>query len=245
VCHHVHVVQNRNVTFCSAAKVASTTTKTYFYKISNNLVIPEGARYGAHDANWTRFAMLDKGERKHVLTSPNWTHVFFWKDVLSRFISGYLDKVVNDCKLHKPLKPHLAIHHYVQFGFSCEKHKELESFVAFLENIPSDGWEGHFTAQAPLCNVNKFPFTDMINADETLSNSLVMLSEKLGVEHPREEGKTSSHRTGAADKMVAMFKDNPDLIQRILAMFKVDCDSIPGACDVDKLMAAIEKERNG
>jgi hypothetical protein len=84
----------------------------------------------------------------------------------------------------------------------------------------------------------------MINAHETLSDSLIMLSEKLGDEHPCEEDKTSSHQTGAADRMVAMFKDNPDLIQRILAMFKVDCHSILGACDVDELLAAIEKERN-
>ncbi len=242
ICHEVFVVAKGRVTFCSAAKVASATTKMYFYGVADgDLVIPEGARFGAHDANWIRFHMLDEEARRDVIKSPNWTHVFFWKKVLERFVSGYLDKVVHDCKVQDYIKPHLAIHHYVQYGFSCEEHTDLEAFISFMETVPS--FEGHFHAQAPLCSLGKYPFTDMISADETLSDSLKALSEKLGVEHPMEDKSTSTHSTKAKAKMVALFKDRPHLIQRILDMYKVDCENIPGACNVDELMAAMGHER--
>ncbi len=240
ICHEVFVVADTKATFCSAAKVASTTTKTYFYKLSDDLVIPENALFGVHEANWIRFHMLDSEARKHVLTEEGWTHIFFWKHVLERFVSGYLDKVVHDCEANESIEPHLAIHHYLQYGFSCEEHKDLEAFVSFMENVPS--FEGHFHAQAPLCSLGKFPFTDMISADETLSDSLKALSEKLGVEHPLEDKRSSNHSTKAKAKMVGMFKDRSHLIQRILDMFKVDCENIPGACDIDELMAAIVEE---
>ncbi len=239
ICHEVFVVSDLKTTFCSAAKVASTTTKTYFYKLSKSLVIPKGSTYGVHQANWIKFHMLDRQARKHVLTDEDWTHVFFWKHVLDRFISGYLDKVVHDCENNDTIKPHLAIHHYVQYGFSCEEHKDLGAFISFMETVPS--FEGHFHAQTPLCSLGKYPVTDVIAADETLSDSLRGLSETLGIKHPMEDKKSSSHSTNANAKMVALFKDKPYLIERVLDMFKVDCKYIPEACNVDKLMDAIEE----
>mmetsp|Transcript_20249 Transcript_20249/g.25580 ORF Transcript_20249/g.25580 Transcript_20249/m.25580 type:complete len:407 (+) Transcript_20249:85-1305(+) len=241
ICHEVFVLPDRKVTFCSAAKVASTTTKTYFYKLSSDLVIPENAQFGVHEANWNKFHMLDKEARKYVLTSPDWTHVFFWKHVLERFVSGYLDKVVNDCKSNDSIGPHLAIYHYVQYGFSCEDHVDLEAFIAFMETVPS--FEGHFAPQAPLCSLGKYPVTDMISADETLSDRLKVLSAKLGVEHPGEDFKSKTHSTKANTKMVALFKDRPYLIQRVLDLFKVDCEKIPDSCNVEKLVTAIKEER--
>jgi len=239
VCHEVFIVKSRQATFCSAAKVASTTTKQYFFDISENeLKIPEDARFGVHEANWVRFGNLDQVGRKWVLENKDWTHVFFWKHVLERFVSGYLDKVVTDCKKDPTDKPHLAIHHYIQYGFTCEEHEDLEAFVNFMETVPKV--EGHFAPQTPLCNLKRFPYTDMVRADEHLNTRLKNISSKLGVEHPEENKKTSKHKTGAKEKMVNIFKDKPFLIQKILSMFKEDCERIPDACNVDEIMAAIE-----
>jgi len=238
VCHEVFVVKPRQATFCSAAKVASTTTKQYFYDIAGDMVIPEGARFGVHEANWTKFGKIPQEAREWVLENKDWTHVFFWKHVLERFISGYLDKVVKDCTKDPEAKPHLAIHHYIQYGFSCKEHEDLEKFVTFMETVPKV--EGHFAPQTPLCNVERFPYTDIIQADENLSEKLKVISTKLGVPHPDENKKTTKHKTGAKEKMVEIFKDRPHLIKKILAMFKEDCERIPQSCDVKDIMAAIE-----
>merc|ERR1712226_83225 len=108
---------------------------------------------------------------------------------MERFISGYLDKVVTDCQ--KPYNPLFAISHYKQYGFDCEKHQDLEAFVSFLETVPK--MEGHFAPQTPLCNVEVYPYTDIIFADENMNLRLKALSTKLGVEHPLEDRGTSSH----------------------------------------------------
>ncbi len=242
ICHHVHILKKQKVTFCSAAKVASTTTKQYFFDIADGTVkLTEGARYGVHTANWTKIGSLNKNAIKYVLRSKEWTHVFFWKHVLERFVSGYLDKVVNICSKHDTIEPHMVLHHYQPYGFSCEKHTDLEAFVSFMETVPTK--EGHFASQTPLCNLEKFPYTDIIRVDENLSSKLHELSQKLGVEHPAKNEKTSSHKTGAKEKMITLFKGKEYLIERILNIFNEDCINIPEACDVKDLMVALTEEQ--
>ncbi len=240
VCWELHVVGNKNVTFCSAAKVASTTTSQYFVDISDGLFdIPKNAKYGVHEADWERFGEMDGYARDIIINSPQWTHVFFWKHVLERFVSGYLDKVVHDCENYESIEPHLAISHYIQYGFSCKKHKDLRKFVGFMETVPQ--FEGHFHPQTPLCNVGKYPFTDIIRVDENLNSKLEALSSKLGVKHPAMQEKTSRHRTGSKNKLVDLFKGRPRLVKRILKLYSDDCKTIPEACDVKDLMAQIRK----
>eukprot|EP00551_Chaetoceros_affinis_P016177 CAMPEP_0203688042 /NCGR_PEP_ID=MMETSP0091-20130426/894_1 /ASSEMBLY_ACC=CAM_ASM_001089 /TAXON_ID=426623 /ORGANISM="Chaetoceros affinis, Strain CCMP159" /LENGTH=317 /DNA_ID=CAMNT_0050557493 /DNA_START=135 /DNA_END=1088 /DNA_ORIENTATION=- len=238
VCHHVFVVKSKKVTFCSAAKVASTTTKQYFYDIADGEIeMPEGARYGIHEAQWKRLGSMEQGAISYILRDKNWTHVFFWKHVVERFVSGYLDKVVKVCEKKKEIESHMVLHYYVQYGFSCEKHSDIDGFVSFIETVPKI--EGHFAPQTPLCSVQKFPFTDIIRVDENFSSNLKKLSAKLRVKHPTEKESTSTHKTGAKDKMVDIFKGKPKLVRRILKLFEVDCVNIPEACDVQDLMAAI------
>jgi hypothetical protein len=220
--------------------VASTTTKNYFFNIAGgDLVIPDDALYGAHDANWTRFGMdsVKPETRREILAASEWTNVFFVKHVLERFISGYLDKVVHDCA--ETYDPSFAINHYHQYGFSCEKHKDLEAFVSFMETVPK--MEGHFDSQTFCCNPQKIPYTDIIYADNTMSAHLEQLSKKLGVEHPHENNRTSNHATGAKDKMVDLFKGKKELIPRILNMFQEDCHMFPKLCDVEDLISAVEE----
>lgn len=241
ICHQILVVNSRKATFCSAAKVASTTTKQYFYDIadrgSDGLIIPHSARFGVHEANWKRFAHLSKEERMSTMRSRKWTHIFFYRNVLERFVSGFLDKVVRECKQDPTDKPYLAIYHYIQYGFSCEKHTDIEEFVNFIEKVVD--LEDHFAPQTPLCDFPKFPYTDVIPTDKTLSKQLKSMSAKLGVEHPAEKKTTSTHKTGAKEKMVVMFKDKPHLIQKILNLFKEDCDNLPESCNVEDIMAEI------
>jgi len=207
-----------------------------FFKIADGeFVVPDDAKYGVHNANWTRVAFVDPDSRISLLTSSEWTHVFFIKHVVERFVSGYLDKVVGDCA--KTYSPTFAISHYHQYGFSCDKHQDLEAFVSFMETISN--MEGHFSPQTPLCNVQKFPYTDIIYADETMSVRLRDLSSKLGVKHPTEDEVTSKHSTGAKKNMAALFKGKKELIGRILKMFEEDCHIFPEACDVEELMRAI------
>ena len=133
----------------------------------------------------------------------------------------------------------LAIKHYEQYGFSCEKHQDLESFVSFMERVTTPRMEGHFAPQTTLCEVGKFPYTDFIVANETLSANLKVLSKKLGVKHPKESERTSSHKTGAKDKMVSLFEGKQELIGRILKLFEEDCEQIPEACDVKNVKDAL------
>lgn len=232
-CHHVIVLRKNNVTFCSAAKVASTTIRNYFYQIDGDLSIPVGAKFGVHEANWTRLADIDPSSRIELLKSSNWTHVFFMRNVVERFISGYLDKVVNDCRTfdlstnYPTLGP---LNHYTQYGFSCDKHSDLEAFVAFMESVPH--MEGHFAPQTPLCNFKKFPYTDIVFVDDDLSIKLQRLSVKLGVKHPLDDPKTSSHKTGARFRIANLLNENRDLIRRILKIFKEDCEVLPASCKV-------------
>merc|ERR1712226_910881 len=107
-------------------------------------------------------------------------------------------------------------------------------FISFMETVPK--MEGHFAPQSPLCNAKKYPYTDIIVADETLSTRLKTLSAKLGVEHPMENSGTSTHSTGAKEKLAAMFKGKVNLVGRILKMFEEDCELLPEACDVEDLM---------
>jgi len=238
VCHEVIVLMKRKVSFCSAAKVASTTTRDYFFKIADGeLVVPDNAKYGVHEANWTRFDVVDPDLRSSIITSSEWTHVFFIKHVVERFISGYLDKVVADCA--RPYHPSHAINFYHQYGFSCEKHQDLEEFVSFMETVPKK--EAHFSLQTPLCNVQKFPYTDIIYADKTMSARLEDLSSKLGVKHPIEDKATSKHGTGAKKMMSELFKGKKKLIERILKMFEEDCNIFPDTCNVEELMRAVEE----
>ena len=236
VCHHVIVLFKRKVSFCSAAKVASTTTYRYFFDISDGeVVIPKNARYGAHEANWTRLGSLDHKSRQNLLSSPSWTRVVFLRNVVERFISGYLDKVVNDCRRFNDTQianSHLATSFYYQYGFSCEKHRNLESFLSFMETVPR--MEGHFSPQSPLCNIQKFPHTDIIMADENLDTNLQHLSKRLNVYHPQADNKTSSHAQGAKTKMRDIFRGRRDLVDRILKLFDEDCISYPKACIVEE-----------
>ena len=242
LCHHVTVLPQQKVSFCLAAKVASTSIRDYFFKIAEgSLVIPDGARYGVHNANWTRFAQLDPPTRKELLMSAEWTHVFFWKPVLDRFVSGYLDKVVNDCKKSNFMSDsNLAIKYYNQYGFSCEKHQDLESFVSFMEGVTAPRMEGHFAPQATLCGVEKFPYTDIIVANESLNANLKVLSKKLGVEHPEKSQHTTSHKTGAKYEMISLFEGKQELIGRILKLFEEDCKQIPKACDVKNVRQLVK-----
>ena len=143
VCHHVFVVKSKKITFCSAAKVASTTTKDYFFRISDDkIVIPPDAKYGVQEANFTRLGELDVDYQRDIVLSDRWNHVIFIRNVVERFISGFLDKVIHDCKVG--LTKNVAISHYVQFGFSCEKHTKLEPFISFMEDLGVGKMEGHF-----------------------------------------------------------------------------------------------------
>lgn len=155
-------------------------------------------------------------------------------------MSGYLDKVIRECESNDGvIKPHLAIHHYEKYGFTCAKHSGFESFITFMETVPKH--EGHFAAQTPLCSVDKYPYTDFIEADEHLGLKLEMLSAKLSVRHPKENASTSTHQTKAKAKMNELFMGKPLLVERVLALFKDDCERIPDACDVTELMEAIGK----
>ena len=107
---------------------------------------------------------------------------------------------------------------------------------------PAAPREGHFAPQVPLRNPQKFPFTDVIIADEHLSDKLRELSAKMGVQHPKEDKQTTSHGTGAKKKLVSIFKDQPELIKRLLVLFKEDCDMYPEICDVSELYKAIAFE---
>jgi len=232
-------LSGQKVSWCQAAKVASTSTKMYFLKISNGeIVIPENSRFGIHNANFARLSDLSREDQTWVKNTDEYTHVFIVKNVVERFVSGFLDKVVFDCK--NGIQPYYAIHYYIQYGFSCDEHQDLEAFVSLMEKVPK--MDGHFHAQASLCNLRTFPYTDIIYVDDHFDEKLRRLSEKIGVVHPAEEAKTRKHSTGANQKMVDIFRGKKGLLARILNLFDEDCRLLPEACDVDDLLASLEEK---
>ena len=154
-CYGAVVMQKQKVTFCSAAKVASTTIRDFFYQVADGeYVIPEGSRYGVHDINWHRLGELEYETQKEILNdeSGSWVNIFFMKNVVERFVSGYLDKVVHECNNMDKLRatepiahqPYAAMYHYKKFGFSCDVHQDFETFVDFMEGLEEQNMEGHF-----------------------------------------------------------------------------------------------------
>lgn len=242
ICRQVVVVPKRHATFCSAAVEASATMKQYFFDIADgSVVIPKDAKFGVHEANWKRFGDIGADGREFIFRKPQeWTHVLTWNNVVERFVSGYLTKVVRDCKNNKnTIKAHLTMSHYSKFGFSCEKHTELEAFIDFMEQVKEKNFEAYFKPQTKLCGIGKFPFTDIFRVDQNLTSNLEALSSKLGVTHP--EVKTY-HTTISKNKMADLFKGKPQLVNKILQMFKEDCAKIPQACDVEDLMTVVKSK---
>ena len=107
---------------------------TYFSKISNEVFIPKQAS-SVYEANWRKLHMLEQRQRKYILRSSKYTHIFFWKNVVERFVSGYFDEVVDSCqRIQILIKPVMTIHYYSKYGFSCEKHSSLEGFISYGES---------------------------------------------------------------------------------------------------------------
>lgn len=102
LCVAMIVVQNLNTTFCSAAKVGSTSIRSYFmHAAGGSVVAPIGAKYPPHQANWTQLYHLSTlMQNKLVLMDDRngsstreqqWTQAFFVRNVVDRLVvSGYL-----------------------------------------------------------------------------------------------------------------------------------------------------------
>ena len=251
-CYGALVLQKKKVTFCSGAKVASTTIKDFFYQIADGeYVKPEGILYAVHKIEWKRLCELEYETQKEILNdeSGSWVNVFFMKNVVDRFVSGYLDKVVKECnKMDKKRKnqprahqPYAAMYHYKKFGFSCDTHQDFETFVNFMVDLEEENMEGHFFSQTVLCDVRRFPYTDIIFVDQDFSSRLETLAMKEGwVDLYKPNHRTKTHSTRSHEKMVELFKGKRYLLDRILDLFHPDCRVFPAACNVDELVAKLE-----
>lgn len=243
ICEELFVISDLKASFCSADKAASLILKTFFHKASENIVVPEGSKYGVLQANWTKFADLEENARKKTLTSPGWTNVFVWKNVVERFVSEYFVKVVNDCKRFlSGKKNRSAMQFYTKrYGFSCENHRLFEAFVSFMETVP--GLKPNFQSQTSICSNERYPYTQTVNAaDKSLWTGLKAFSVRIGIEYPLEDDVEYSERIRKKTmaKMVRVFRGKHYLVKRILNLYKKDCEIIPAACNVDALMAALD-----
>ena len=91
----------------------------------------------------------------------------------------------------------------------------------------------------PICLVGRFPYTDVIYADEHLDENLRRLSERLGIDHPHVE-MGQKHSTGAKSKIPELFKGKAHLVLRLLKIFDEDCRVLPKACEVGELLSSLE-----
>jgi len=245
-------MERKKLTFCSAAKVASTAITEYFYGIADGEVtIPANARYGAHQANWTYLKDVPVDLRRSLVTgegiqsarginrddmqnSDEWIQVVFLRHAVERFVSGYLDKVVADC--NKKFNPLHAIHFYDEFGFSCEKHQDFEEFITFMENV--NKMEGHFEKQTVVCETSRYPWTKFVWIED-LDDFLPKLSEVLGKEYKPPSKRSKSHATGSSEKMLKLFQGRKYLLDRVLKIFDQDCKEMPKMCDVQNILPKI------
>jgi len=191
VCDATIVMERQNLTFCSAAKVASTAVRGYFLDIADGEVtVPADAKWPVHQANWT-FLTHTRGDLQHNLvtgenihpargihknSTDDWIQILFVKHVVQRFVSGYTDKVLNDCQWSRSAG--FTYHFYDKYGFDCLKHGDFEEFITFMETVPT--MEGHFEQQSKICEIGRYPWTEVVQVDDDLNGFLVNLSKELG-----------------------------------------------------------------
>ena len=250
LCTAVIVLTRQRVTFCSAAKIASTTIRSFFLKVADgDVAVPAKAMYPVHQANWTFLQQVPITLREQ-LSGPwpatNWMQVNFVRNVIVRFVSGYLDKIVHDCgRDYNGTVPQLVKQHYTRLhGFSCAEHSGFREFVGFVERLGQDKLEGHFLEQTSVCDL-RYPFTDLVLvAEGELDTSLSRLGSRLGFSGTVPS--IRNHRTGSNSKLADMFRGrNKDLLYRLLRLFEKDCKLLPALCDVDDLIRAISSEQMG
>ena len=168
--YSMFILSSPKVVWCQASNTASATTKNYFLKISDGQIFaPPNSKYPVFEANFERLRTRNLTDQKWVKTNNKYTHVMFVRNVVERFVSGYIEKVVDDCK-RKGKEP-FAIDFYKQYGFSCDKHQNFEAFLSFMETVPQ--MESTFHAQASLCNLKTYPYTDIIYADNHFAKKSV------------------------------------------------------------------------
>jgi hypothetical protein len=143
------ILKSKKVTWRQSCKVASTSTKKYFFNISyGEIEIPEGARYGVQKANFQYLRGFPLKTQKRVKINEVYTQVLIVRNVVERFISGFLDKIINEC--NEPVWDETYTYKfYIKqgYGFSSEKHQDLKAFISFMETT-TPKMEKHFDAQA-------------------------------------------------------------------------------------------------
>lgn len=240
VCHHVIVLARQRVAFCSAAKVASTSIREYFLSVADgDVVAPARARFPVHQANWTRLAFAPLSLRKRLVSGVDaphqgrrWAQVVFVRNVVERFVSGYLDKIVHDCKTDFWGQDRSLVKSYYeqQHNFSCANHKSFPQFVTFMEQVGERNFEGHFAAQTRVCDL-RYPFTDIVLVDSQLDLTLKELGERLGVKPYLPSGGTGrKHSTDSGKRLQRFLRGRHGLILSVLRLFEQDCAVLPGMC---------------
>ena len=158
---------------------------------------------------------LDAVEATSILNDETWTKVLFWRDPMERFLSAYLDKIVNHPYHNKKLK------------------WDFETFVAKVEAGMRDV---HWNPQCDLYDCNKWmPVASFLGHVETIAKDTERLLRQIGAwEEFGANGwgtdglssifqgkKNAAHTTGAHERVRDFYSDSA-LRRRVEVLMEKD-----------------------
>lgn len=140
----VHLDDARRIAYFETPKVACTSIKKYMMdrRVGGCMTLPETG--AVHDRSRSPLrALSDLPPRdQQAILGPSWQRFTFVRNPFTRFLSAYLDKLVQNDWERSRLLP--------QLGFAPNARPSLTEVLRYLEQIPDPDRDVHFMTQARL-----------------------------------------------------------------------------------------------
>lgn len=140
----VHLDNARRIAYLETPKVACTSIKKYMMdqRVDGILVLPD--RGAVHDRSRSPLrALSDLSHRdQQAVFGPGWRRFTFLRNPFTRFLSAYLDKLVQNDWERRRLLPHL--------GFAPDARPDPAEVLCHLAQMPDADRDVHFMTQTGL-----------------------------------------------------------------------------------------------
>lgn len=175
------VVPEHNLLFCYIEKVGCTMFNNLFYGLQYNTPQPNPHWF----ANSPSSHKLSKEDLEHMLLNKTWHKAVFYREPLSRFLSGYRSK----CEPGHDLDTH---HCHTAFGSESATFVDAVKAIAKLDHELMDGRQHidiHYQRQARFCGglENTVQYYDTVEElkSSTSHDKISTLLRTIGVPEPK------------------------------------------------------------